>query len=631
MVDAPTNLNNPASVYDELEKGVYAALETYSNVHRGLGHFSMASTHLYEQAREIVLKYLGLQIEKYQVVFANPLRATELISVIEGKHYKLISSEEIGLPLGIVALAVRHSAIPKGIPKQTGGGTAKLISQEWIIWAQSPDKFEAGTPPIINVITFARALLMVEKYGRAVFLDEKNKAFTTPEILFQDSMENLSGYELLNELRKQSIGSHVMVPTDKGLVPFINFDNSASTPTFRSIWDVFRKTLRQNNDIKDQMIQSAEQTARDYLGASQDVYDLIFTCNTTEAINLAAKNYSMQNQADFEPVVLNTLMEHTSNELPWRVLDNNNLIHLSVDSEGFIDLQYLKKLLSSYNQDGSYGNKRIKLVAMTGASNVLGSCNDLHEISKIVHRYGAHLLVDAAQLVAHRRIDMDELGIDFLAFSAHKIYAPFGSGLLVARKGLLKIGAAELNQIKESGQQNMAGIAALTKALQLLNRIGLDEVEEAERELTTFLLNELSKVEGIHIYGINDPENPRFENKLGVVVLAYRKIMADSLAKYLAQQGGIGIRAGCHCAHVIVKQILSVSPGLERFQRIFQTLFPKINLPGVARVSLGLQNSREEIDILISTLKNLKPENQKMVKKQISDFVSLRSEMVYSI
>ncbi len=166
-------------------------------------------------------------------------------------------------------------------------------------------------------------------------------------------------------------------------------------------------------------------------------YEVIFTSNATEAINLVAESLSRESEDGTEPVLINTLLEHSSNDLPWRMLPGYSLIRLYVDDEGFMDLKELEKLLSDYNQNGQHGKKRIKLVAVSGASNVLGVCNSLEEISRIVHSYGARLLVDAAQLIAHRKVDMEACGIDYLAFSAHKVYAPFGCGVLVARKGLL--------------------------------------------------------------------------------------------------------------------------------------------------------------------------------------------------
>ncbi|MFZ2420017.1 MAG: aminotransferase class V-fold PLP-dependent enzyme, partial [Anaerolineae bacterium] len=149
------------------------------------------------------------------------------------------------------------------------------------------------------------------------------------------------------------------------------------------------------------------------------------------------------------PVVVNTILEHNSNELPWRRLPGVALIRFPADDEGFLDLNALEALLRAYNQEGRHGRKRIRLVAVSGASNVLGVFNDLAEISRIVHRYGARLLVDAAQLIAHRKVEMAACGIDYLAFSAHKAYAPFGTGALVVRKGLLQFSSAELVRCRD--------------------------------------------------------------------------------------------------------------------------------------------------------------------------------------
>ena len=158
-------------------------------------------------------------------------------------------------------------------------------------------------------------------------------------------------------------------------------------------------------------------------------------------------------------------------------------MRLSIDKEGFFDLNELEKHLVAYNHEGKYGKKRIRQVVLSGASNVLGTYNNLAEISRIVHKYGARLLVDAAQLVAHRKVDMDSLDIDYLAFSAHKVYAPFGSGALVVKKGILRFSTAEMELIQSSGEENAGGIAALGKALMLLQRIGMDIIQAEEQEL----------------------------------------------------------------------------------------------------------------------------------------------------
>ncbi len=158
-LDKPApQVNEETEALAELKRGVQAALETYSNVHRGSGHNSLASTHLYEQARDIVLEYLGLHKNKHVVIFCSPRRAERLTAQLAPMSYRSVSSHDIGLPLGVRALAVERQALPRGIPFQTGGGTARLVSPGWVIWAKAPDRYEAGTPAIVNVIAFAKAL-----------------------------------------------------------------------------------------------------------------------------------------------------------------------------------------------------------------------------------------------------------------------------------------------------------------------------------------------------------------------------------------------------------------------------------------------------------------------------------------
>jgi selenocysteine lyase/cysteine desulfurase len=378
------------------------------------------------------------------------------------------------------------------------------------------------------------------------------------------------------------------------------------------------------------------------LGAPLAAYDVIFTSNTTEAINLAAESLRHESAPGDEPVVLNTLLEHNSNELPWRMIPGVALLRLPVDPEGFVDLNELETLLRAYNQAGQHGKRRIKLVAVSGASNVLGVCNDLAEISRIVHGYGARLLVDAAQLVAHRKVEMEACGIDYLAFSAHKVYAPFGSGVLMVRKGLLHFGHAELEQIQSSGEENAGGIAALGKALVLLQRIGLDVIQAEEQALTGRALRGLAQVPGLTVYGVSDPDSPGFLRKGGVIVFSLQDILATEVAKELARRGGIGVRAGCHCAHLLVKHLLHIHPALALLQRVVVSLFPQVALPGVARVSLGIENSNEDVDILLHVLTEIARQPragvnsgtlsapQADVLQQMDDFANAVAQRVYS-
>ena len=188
---------NKTEAFKELENGVFTALETYSNVHRGSGYNSMISTHLYEQARDIVLKYLGLSKAKYIVIFCSPGGEVLLKSGLKPGSYMSLSSRETGLQLGVRAVAIKRKALPKGAPFRSGGGTTTLISPDWVIWANPPDKFEAGTPAIINVIAFAKALLLIQKYGNEIFNNVPNSELLPNDILYNDELEKYSGRELI--------------------------------------------------------------------------------------------------------------------------------------------------------------------------------------------------------------------------------------------------------------------------------------------------------------------------------------------------------------------------------------------------------------------------------------------------
>ncbi|MBK7030306.1 MAG: aminotransferase class V-fold PLP-dependent enzyme, partial [Bacteroidales bacterium] len=335
------------------------------------------------------------------------------------------------------------------------------------------------------------------------------------------------------------------------------------------------------------------------LGAPGEVYDITFTSNTTEAINFAAQSFGNTHPAS---VVVNTLLEHSSNEIPWRMLPGQKLIRLSVSPEGFPDLKELEVLLKEYNTEQKFGNQRIKLVSVTAASNVLGVCPNLEAICSLAHQYGAEVMVDAAQMVAHRKVEMQAWGIDYLAFSGHKVYAPFGCGVLISRKGRLNFKEQELQLIRSSGEENAAGIAALGKSLLLLEKVGMERIHEEETVLHKLLLQRLATVQGLKIYGIQSANLPAFENKVGVVVFNPGGLMPSKAAKELAFRAGIGVRHGCHCAHIIMKHILGVGPFLEQFQRLIQHLFPKFRFLGLVRVSLGIGNTAEEIEILAKTM-----------------------------
>jgi selenocysteine lyase/cysteine desulfurase len=624
------------SAFSDLENSLYTALETYSNVHRGSGHFSAVTTHLYEQARNIILEYLDLSKSKYCVFFCTPARLEQLIKLLEPECFHYLSSKDIGLPIGVRALAVIKKSLPEGAPFQTGGGTARLVSPEYVVWARTPDKFEAGTPAIINIILFASALKLLKQYGSDVFKSYDLNNLSTKDVLYSDEFENLSGAGLLTALRKSVLGAGKLVPTKKGAKPFIFLDNAASTPTFTPVLNVFIKTLRLAYLMQKNIVEEVKLICSRYLGAPLSSYDIIFTSNTTEAINIVAENMKLEINSDCKPTVLNTFLEHNSNELPWRSIPGCSLLKLSLNEEGFVNIHELETLLDSYNRKNLHGTKRIKLVAVTGVSNVLGIRNDLETISRIVHNFGARLLVDAAQLVAHHMINIENVDIDYFALSAHKAYAPFGSGALVVKKGSLNINHEENELLRSYGEENSAGIAALGKAFILLQHVGLELIRKEEQVLTLRLLKGLIQIPGIRLFCNQDNVASDLTNKGGVISFEINGMNPHKVAKLLAEIGGIGARSGCHCSHILIKHLLKIPLWVQKLQRIFVILFPKIELPGMVRISLGIENTEADIDTCLNVLEEIsRGKKEKFhysyenIDHQMEDFIKTVEKKVY--
>lgn len=603
---------------NSLAGSILAALSTYSNVHRGSGHYSVATTHLYEEARNIVLDYLDLDKEKYNVIFTSKYRADFITAGLDKCSYHKVTSSETGLNLGVVAIAVLRKVLPDGAPLQPGGGAARLVSPGWVVWAGAPDRFEAGTPAIINVIAFATALRIIKESGENPF------AGLTSDLSYcMEIPDSLSGEALLTELRETFIGTDTVVPTINGESRYVNLDNAASTQTFGPVFNAFLKGVFMGEDEAVSMEQQVRNACSDFLNAPENDYRIVFTTNTTEAINVVAESIRLKEGPG--TVVLNTFLEHNSNDLPWRS-GEDSLVRLKVDHEGFIDITELRSVLESYNRNGEHGELRIGLVAVSGASNVLGTCNDLQQISSIVHDYGARILVDAAQLVAHRKTDVASCDPDYVVFSAHKAYAPFGTGVLVARRSLLNFSDEQLRRIEASGEENRGGIAALGKAIDLLNRIGMDVISKEESALTHYALTSLKAIEGIKIHGISDPESQALSSKTGVISFSIKGFWPDKISRELAYNG-IGVRYGCHCAHMLIKQLLNVPPFLQSLQRLIAMMNSKLAFPGVVRISFSIINTREDIDKATAVLKNL----AKGSKASHPEFPGLMSGFVASV
>lgn len=592
----------------ELEQSISSAAASYSNVHRGAGYCSEITTQLYEKAKWIVLDFLNLNAKKYCVFFCTPEHSRRLRQKLKNEDYKIITSCEICLPVGLHALAIKTKAVPRGVPILKGGSTVKIVSSHSVMWADAPQKLEAGTPSAINAIAFAAALQICKKYKINSLKYIQQSEFLTPDLLHNDSLARYHGQELYIKVKNQLRGRALKVPVERGENSFTSLDNAASTPALLPVLDTALKALRILPSLSPEIIGEVKKILSDFFEIDLEKFEIIFTGNTTEAVNIAAQFIKAEYEQTSNLVILSSELEHNSNELPWRFIPGATLIRLPVDKEGFISHSELEEVLKNYNTEKKYGEKRIRVVAISGASNVLGTFNNIEAISKITHKYNSRLFVDGAQLTAHRSINIDYAGVDYFAFSGHKIYAPFGTGALIIRKEFVKADADELELIKSSGEENIVGIAAIGKAISIIQRIGIDTIEENEKKLIKKLLKSISEMQGLEFFGIKDWEIEKLYQRAGVISFCMKGIPHNQAAKYLSEKSAIGVRSGCFCAHILLRKLLKINAITFVLTKLAFKLTPRLArsfLPGLLRVSIGLQNDESDIDRLIGTLKEI--------------------------
>ncbi len=623
--------NFTINAFIELENRVEKALETYSGVHRGTGQFSVVTTALYEHARRNILEYLKLNPSKYLVLFCSGYTARILEEQLPVNSLKILKSSDLGLPLGLYAIGVKKADLSGKAPFLTGGGVARMVSANYIVWADKAQKFEAGTPPVIHAITLAAALQVIQKYGSNCF---RNKGNGASEKLFFNDLPEITGWQHLHYLENSRMGLNIMVPGLSGQIPYIHLDGAASTQTFTPVWNSVKSAWKMPLSMHSSIIGEVKKVMSEFLDAGQEGYEFIFTGNTTESVNICAKMLHHEFANDNHTVIVNTVMEHNSNELPWRDMPGAHIIRLQVDSEGFIDTEILESLLKQYNLEHRFGKKRIRLITITGASNILGTYIDLKAISNLAHQYGARILVDAAQMVAHRSIYMENWDIDYMVFSGHKIYAPFGSGVFIIRKNLIPRNYPLLNEIIQYGNENISGIVAIGQSIMLLKHTGMEVIEEKESLLTRRLLDGLAKIKDITVYGMLDTHSSNMLHKGGIVAFQVKNMKHLKISKLIAERGGIGIRFGCFCTHMFIKHLLKASPSVILLQNTMLKIIPGIShiIPGLMRASISIGNQTWEVDhftaILNDAIESEKQYKTNGNKKQMLEFCQTRLKMV---
>lgn len=423
---------------------------------------------------------------------------------------------------------------------------------------------------------------------------------------------------------KLVVGSDIQVPLLDGTqVRYVNLDNAASTPPFVSVHKVVNEfapwysSVHRGSGYKSlistQLFDEAREVLLDFVGADPKQDVVIFGKNASEAINKLA------HRLPFNPgdVVISTMMEHHSNDLPWRAVAQ--VVYVGLNEDGSLDLEDLQVRL-----DENRG--KVRLVAITGASNVTGYVNPVHEIARMAHAAGAWIFVDGAQLFPHRKIDMGAWGepehIDFLALAGHKAYAPYGAGALIGPYEVLNQGEPEyrgggtielvtLDEVRwadtperdEAGSPNLIGIIAMAAAVRQMKELGMETLASHEADLTSYALERLNAIPGLIIYGSSDPK--RVQDRLGVITFNLEGKHHALVAAALSFEGGVGVRNGCFCAHPYVIRLLKVSE--EEFQRFRGEVIVKnrSNIPGMVRASFGCYSQRADVDRLVEQVERI--------------------------
>ncbi len=446
----------------------------------------------------------------------------------------------------------------------------------------------------------------------------------------------------LDKILESIVGYQKQVPLLNGdMTQYINFDNAASTPALKPVLDKVNEAMEWYSSIHrgtgfksqlcSELFDQSREIVAEFVKADIEKDAIIFVKNATEAINKLANRLPIKS----DEVVLVSKMEHHSNDLPWRA--NARVIHVNIFPDGQLEVQDLINKLKKYH-------KKVALVAVTGASNVTGWVNDVNQLARICHEYGSKILIDAAQLAPHRAINMrphhDPGHIDFLALSAHKIYAPFGSGALIGPKEFFEegdpdyVGGGTVNVVTldyatwtespekdEAGTPNTIGVIAMAKSLQTLMNIGMDKVAEHEKQLTRHMLKLMSEIPGIEIYGSADPEV--VDNRLGVIAFNVKDMPHALTAAILNYEGGVGVRNGCFCAHPYIKMLLQLDDETSKMLEQQMLEGDRSNLPGAVRASFGLYNSILEIDRFIEILKKV------VNRKYVGNYILNKKEGAY--
>lgn len=378
--------------------------------------------------------------------------------------------------------------------------------------------------------------------------------------------------------------------------PLVYLDSGASaqrpqvvidkiTEVYEQYYSNVHRGVHQLGDRVTTEMEAARTCIQKFIGAEHPE-EIIFTSGTTMSINLIAYSWGRHFLKEGDEIILNE-MEHHANFVPWQAIAKEQgavLKFIRLTPEGRLDLEHYQSLLTN----------RTRLVAVTGMSNVLGTINPITEMARLAHAAGALIFVDGAQSVPHLPVDVVKSEIDFLAFSGHKIFGPSGIGMLYGRKALLEnlppflyggnmISEVHLDESKwarlparfEAGTPAIAQAIALGTAIEYVNQLGFDVIEEQEHQLSQYAMERLQSVPGLEIYGPQE-----LEQRGAIFSFNIAGAHPEDLATLLDRKG-IAVRHGHHCT---------------------MPLHQLLQIPASVRASLTFYNTTEDIDALIEAI-----------------------------
>jgi len=377
----------------------------------------------------------------------------------------------------------------------------------------------------------------------------------------------------------------------------VYLDNASTTQKPNQVIDAINDYYRNHNANIHRAVYALAEEATELYEKTRDKIatfinvsnreEIIFVRGTTEAINLVAYSWGRAHLKEGD-IIVTTEYEHHSNIVPWQLLTQEKhakLEYIGMDDDGELILDDLDKYLAT---------GKVKLVTFSLMSNVLGTISDTEKIISKCKEAGVLTLIDGAQAVPHMKVDVEKLGCDFFAFSGHKMLGPTGIGALWVRKSVLNTmtpfhgGGDMIREVHkyettwndlpykfEAGTPNIADVVGLGAAIDYLLKIGMDNIRQHEVELTSYAMEKLSEVKGLHIYGTKD-----ISKRGGVISFNFADVHPHDVAQIIDEEG-IAIRSGHHCA---------------------QVLMDRLNVAATSRASFYIYNTKEEIDKLINSL-----------------------------